>query len=236
MADPSANPDARGRRRPRASRMAVAALLTATGFALPLAVSAARRSAPAGMSTARPVEQVGVLGAESRRLAAQTAALAASQAALASAAPDQAAIAAAQARADSLAVLSGAVPVAGPGIVLTIADPRGTVTADVFLDALQELRDAGAEAIALSGVRLVASSYLLDGSGGAIIVDGHPVRAPYRIDAIGDAHTLAEAMRFPGGVLDTVAARAGASATVTVSARVVIRATRPPGATGGPGG
>jgi uncharacterized protein YlxW (UPF0749 family) len=216
-------------------RIVTCAVLAATGFALPVAVAGAARTAPAGLTTTRLAEQVGALGAEDRRLVAEAAALTATRAALASAAPDPALVAAATARAAALAVLSGAVPVAGPGIVLTIDDPEVTVTADVLVDALQELRDAGAEAIALSGVRLVAQSYVLDRAGGGLLVDGRPVTAPYRLDVIGDAHALAEAMRFPGGVLDTVAARAGATATVTVSARVVIDATRP-AATGAPGG
>jgi len=90
----------------------------------------------------------------------------------------------------------------------------------------QELRDAGAEAIQLSGVRVVASTALgliPDG----IDVAGLPLRAPYRFAVIGDPRTLAAALAIPGGVIDTVARRPGAHATVTRSPHLTITALQP---------
>lgn len=226
--------------RPRArlaARAAVAVLLAASGFAIPVAMSAAADTPPAGTRTAGLVDQLASLGTEDRRLSGQLDQLRGEQQTLAATAPDPSALATAAARADTLAVLAGTVPVVGPGITLTVTDPRGNVGADVFVDALQELRDAGAEAIELSGVRLVAESYIVDRPGGGLLVDGVAARAPYQVLVVGDPHTLAEAMRFPGGVLDTVAARAGAQARVTETDRTRIRAVRAlPGTTGGPTG
>lgn len=91
---------------------------------------------------------------------------------------------------------------------------------------MQELRDAGAEAIELSGVRVVASTYVVAAPGGGMTVDGSRISAPYSLQVIGDAHTLAQAMRIPGGVLDTVATRDGAQAEVTNSDQVEVRALR----------
>jgi len=218
-------PAAEPGRRP-VTRAAVAVLLAVTGFAIPVAASAARETAPTGMDTARLVDQVGALGTDGRGLAAEIDRLELERAALASAAPDRTALTAVTDRADALAVLAGTVPVAGPGTELTVTDPRGNIGADVFVDLLQELRDAGAEAIELSGVRLVAESYVVNRPGGGLTVDGHAVRAPYTVLAIGDPHTLAEAMRFPGGVLDTVATREGATARVSELGRLEIRAVR----------
>jgi len=215
-------------RRPAAgaARVAVVALLAVVGFAIPVTVRAARDTAPAGTGRGRLVDQVGTLGADGRRLSAEIDRLAGERAAFAAAAPDRTALAGAGDRADALAVLAGTVPVAGPGLELTVADPRGNLGADVFVDLLQELRDAGAEAVELSGVRLVAQSYVVDRPGGGLTVDGRAVTAPYPVRAIGDPHTLAEALRFPGGVLDTVATREGATARVTELGRVEIRAVR----------
>ena len=53
----------------------------------------------------------------------------------------------AQDRLDTLGILTGTVPATGPGVVITITDPDHKVTAALLLDALQELRDAGAEAV-----------------------------------------------------------------------------------------
>jgi len=121
----------------------------------------------------------------------------------------------------ALQILLGLVPVRGPGVVMVFADPQGTIGPDVLLDAVQELRDAGAEAIEISSVRVVASTSFT-GSPRAILVNGQPVRAPYQVTAIGPASTLAEAMRIPGGVVDSLAANSGASVRITEEGSVSI--------------
>lgn len=121
----------------------------------------------------------------------------------------------------SLQILLGLVPVKGSGIVMTFSDPRGTIGPEVLLDTVQELRDAGAEAIEISGVRVVAST-AFTGSPGAVQVGRVPLSRPYEIRAIGPAATLAEAMRIPGGVVDAVAADAGASVRITEEGSVSI--------------
>ncbi|PRY56619.1 uncharacterized protein YlxW (UPF0749 family) [Knoellia remsis] len=129
---------------------------------------------------------------------------------------------AAQQRLDSLGILAGTVPAKGPGIVITINDPKNAVTAPLLLDTLQELRDAGAEAIEINGIRVVVNTYFTDGEGG-IAVSGKDVSAPYVITAIGDAQTLASAMQIPGGVTNSVRSLGGEAVidtqeSVTVSA------------------
>ena len=57
-------------------------------------------------------------------------------------------------------VLAGTVPVHGPGIKITIDDPDEKVTSDMMLDAVEEMRDAGAEAMVLNNkVRIVADTW-----------------------------------------------------------------------------
>ncbi|MGH2828991.1 MAG: DUF881 domain-containing protein [Actinomycetota bacterium] len=127
----------------------------------------------------------------------------------------------------SLRVLLGLVPVEGEGIEVTISDPDGTVGADILVDAVQELRDAGAEAIDVGGVRVVASTSF-SGDPGAIRADrATRLSPPYRIKAIGGRQTLAEAMRIPGGVIDAVESQPGAAAMVTESPRLTIASLRP---------
>ena len=70
-----------------------------------------------------------------------------------------------------LGVLAGTVAAQGPGITMTISDPGGAVEADMLLDAIQELRAAGAEAIQVNDVRVVANTYFAD-SGGGVEIDG----------------------------------------------------------------
>lgn len=132
----------------------------------------------------------------------------------------QEALAEASRRADELGILAGTLPATGPGVVVTLSGGEGVLLAATLLDAVQELRSAGAEAMQIEGaggasVRVIASTYFIDGEGG-IIVDGALLQAPYRIVAIGQPQTLAPAMRIPGGVVASVQGDGG---TVTVQER-----------------
>lgn len=129
---------------------------------------------------------------------------------------------AAQERLDALGILAGTAPAAGPGIVLRLADPQGALGPNDLLDAVQELRDAGAEAIQIGDVRVVANTWFAETPQG-VSVSGTEVRPPYVVTAIGDANTLAGAMQIPGGVTAS-ARRVGAEATVDIRTRVVVDA------------
>jgi len=111
----------------------------------------------------------------------------------------QAALAQAQSQVDTLKVLSGEVPVTGPGIRITITESTGQVNVDSFLDLVEELRSAGAEAISVNGrARLVAQSSFDQGADG-LHVDDQLLVPPYTIEAIGDPATLAGAVTFARG-------------------------------------
>ena len=124
-----------------------------------------------------------------------------------------------------LGILAGTVAAQGPGITVTIHDTKGTVKADMLLDAIQELRAAGAEAIQVDGVRVVASTYLTDASGG-VSVDGNKISAPYRFKVIGKPQDLEPALNIPGGVVQTLE-KEQATATVERSKKIVVDALRP---------
>jgi len=103
-----------------------------------------------------------------------------------------------------LEILTGTVAATGPGITVIVRDIEGDDVAPVLLNGIEELRDAGAEAIEINDtVRVVASSAFTE-EDGIISVDGVALRAPYVIDAIGAPGTLAEAMVFRGGFVESV--------------------------------
>ena len=107
-------------------------------------------------------------------------------------------------QADTLGILAGTVPVVGSGVRVTVTDEKGGVGSNQLLEGLEELRDAGAEAIELNNqVRVVARTSLKDVDGG-VLVDGKVLRAPYVIEAIGSPHDLATALDFKGGFIDEV--------------------------------
>jgi uncharacterized protein YlxW (UPF0749 family) len=122
----------------------------------------------------------------------------------------------AQRDADNLAILNGTVGATGPGVVVTIEDIDNAVSSSTLLNAVEELRDAGAEAIQINGVsRVVAQSYFVD-DGDKVRVDGRELTRPFVIEAIGSATTLREAMIFRGGLADQVEALGG---SVSVAVR-----------------
>jgi uncharacterized protein YlxW (UPF0749 family) len=202
--------------RPRATRanFFAAALALVLGFAIATQVQQTQQQ---GLEQLREDELVRILddvSQDAARLGNDARALEATRDRLLSGADTSAeALRAAQERVDTLGILAGTTPAKGPGIELTITDPDKKVTSALLLDALQELRDAGAEAVQIGDVRVVASTYFTDGAGGGIEVDGQRVGSPYVIRAIGDSATMASAMDIPGGVNESVR-RLGAVSTV----------------------
>lgn len=107
-------------------------------------------------------------------------------------------------QAEVLGILAGTLPATGPGVQVTVRDPGDRVGIDHILNGIQELRDSGAEAIEINdAVRVAAQTDLEDGQGG-ILVDGQQLSAPYTIEAIGDPHTLEQALNFTGGFVQDV--------------------------------
>jgi uncharacterized protein YlxW (UPF0749 family) len=129
----------------------------------------------------------------------------------------------------NLQVLAGTTPVAGPGVVVTIDDPNGSVTYDTLIDVVQELRDAGAEALSVNDVRIGVSSAFAEREGGRITVDGTVLTPPYRVSAIGQPATLDGGLKIPGGAVDAISTIKGVQVEVTRRVEILLPAlARPP--------
>ncbi|MGH3357304.1 MAG: DUF881 domain-containing protein [Nocardioidaceae bacterium] len=193
-------------RRPGRPQMVVAVLLAVLGFAAVVQVKSYQDDSDlAGARRGDLVQLLDSLDANEERASNQLDELAATKARLESSTErTKAARQAAREEADTLSILSGTVPVTGPGIRITITDSNNGVIASTLLNAVEELRDAGAEAIQLNGVvRVIAQSYFVDSDRG-IRVDGRELTRPLVIDVIGDTDTLSEAVEFRGGLIDEV--------------------------------
>ncbi|WP_328994589.1 DUF881 domain-containing protein [Kribbella sp. NBC_01245] len=173
-----------------------------------------------GYANARREDLIAILdglGNSTRRLESEIVELQARKESLSSSA-DKTATARQQAeeQARVLSILAGTAKAQGPGVRITLNDPEDKVTSSNLLDAIEELRDAGAEAIQINGsVRVVASTDLVDDSPG-VRIDGEKVGSPYVIEAIGDSHNLAEAANFPGGLISEIEGpQVGGTAEVT---------------------
>lgn len=119
----------------------------------------------------------------------------------------------------SLEVLAGTTGVTGPGVVVSIVDPQSNLTYDAMIDVVQELRDAGAEALAINGHRVGAATAFAEREG-RIVIDGDPISAPYHVVAIGHATTLEGGLKIPGGAVDAITAVKGVQVEIQKQARV----------------
>jgi uncharacterized protein YlxW (UPF0749 family) len=97
---------------------------------------------------------------------------------------------------------SGVTPVNGQGISITVVGPIG---GDGVEDLLNELRNAGAEAIAVDGVRVVAG-VVVAGAPGALSIENAPLGDSFEIRAIGSPQILTGTLTRTGGVIALVGA------------------------------
>ncbi|MDQ3106681.1 MAG: DUF881 domain-containing protein, partial [Actinomycetota bacterium] len=140
---------------------------------------------------------------------------------------ETAAAAAAEEQLRNLQVLAGTTPVTGSGVVVIVSDPNSLLTYDTMIDIVQELRDAGAEAIAVNDHRIgVATSFAE--RDGRISVDGQLLTAPFRVAAIGQPATLEGGLKIPGGAVDAVSTVKGVRVQVDKLAKVDLPALAKP--------
>jgi uncharacterized protein YlxW (UPF0749 family) len=212
-------------RRPAPAGTLIWVLLALLGFTL--VVQLRSNDADDGLAATRQEDLVRILSdleSEDSRLLAQIQALEQSKQQLNSEVGGrEAAVAEAERRSQDLGLLAGTVPGRGPGLEITLSDVRAS---DV-LNTVQELRGAGGEVMQLSGangvsVRLVASSFFVDASGGGIIADGEELTGPLRLLVIGPPNTMSTALQIPGGVVASAKSDGG---SVTMDSRSLVEVT-----------
>jgi uncharacterized protein YlxW (UPF0749 family) len=137
----------------------------------------------------------------------------------------EAALEAARDRAESIGILNGTIAAQGPGLEMVIRDPEDAVRVADVLDAIQELRGAGAETMQIDDIRIGVSS-AVTGQPGDLMIDGRPVTAPYEFLVIGDPQDMETAMNIPGGVVQDMT-RLGGSVQIRQDDAIVVDALRP---------
>jgi uncharacterized protein YlxW (UPF0749 family) len=204
----------------------ITVLFILLGFTLTAAISGSANDAV--LANARQSDLVGLLddlAQREARLDAENTRLQAARETLLGG-DEYAALNEAKRRADALGVLAGTETIVGSGIKITIA---GNLTATTLLDAMQELRDAGATAIQISdrglSVRIVGNSWFADSASG-VTVSGTALQVPIIISVIGDPAVLRPAIEIPGGLVDTVGS-GGGDVTIEESQNVDISAIVP---------
>ncbi|AVT28773.1 hypothetical protein C6361_03850 [Plantactinospora sp. BC1] len=211
-----------------AANAMIGVLLALLGFTL--VVQVRTNSTGASLETTRQEDLVRILSdleAQEERVRQDIATLEESQRQLNSGAEGrQAALDEATRRADELGILAGTLPARGPGLTVSFMPVSKPIAASRVLDAVQELRGAGAEAMQIAGgdgatVRIIASTYFLDANGG-ISVSGRRLTGPFMITVIGDPKTMQTALNIPGGVVASVSGDGG---NVAIQEREVVDVT-----------
>lgn len=117
---------------------------------------------------------------------------------------------------------AGLAPVYGPGVTITI---DGRIAGSAVEDLLNELRNAGTDAIAVEDVRLVPG-VVVAGAPGELVIGGRPLPSPFEIRAIGSPETLTGSLTRIGGIIAVLAATyPEALVTVTPVERMDLPAT-----------
>jgi uncharacterized protein YlxW (UPF0749 family) len=132
-------------------------------------------------------------------------------------------------------VLAGLTPLEGPGVTVELndstrapqpgEDPNKTILHYTDIHAVvAELQAAGAEAVAISGERVMSSTGI-NCVGTTILCNTKRLAPPYVITAIGDGKRMVEYLRRPGGSLELLASF-DFPVKLTPRARVVVPAYR----------
>lgn len=117
---------------------------------------------------------------------------------------------------------AGLTPVTGQGIAIVV---RGRIGGDGVEDLLNELRNAGAEAISVDGIRIV-TGVVVAGSPGALSVENDAIGDSFEIHAIGSPQILTGTLTRTGGVIAQIGATyPDAELTVTPAEQLTLPAT-----------
>ncbi|HET6498377.1 MAG TPA: DUF881 domain-containing protein [Coriobacteriia bacterium] len=124
---------------------------------------------------------------------------------------------------NALQAIAGLEPAVGPGIVVTISDPERVILPEDIVRVVHELRSGGAEALAVNGVRVTATSGVTMRDG-RIELDGTPLAREFEVSAIGTPSDLAQALSLPGGLRSTLSTFPGVTVGVRESEELAVPA------------
>jgi uncharacterized protein YlxW (UPF0749 family) len=112
-------------------------------------------------------------------------------------------------------IINGLVEVSGPGVEVRI---DGSISALDLQDMINELRNTGAEAIAVNEQRVTIFSVITNDDQGTLAINGTPIEQPFVLQAIGDPQTMHTALLRAGGLI-AVFEHSYTGLTVTVQQR-----------------
>ena len=121
-----------------------------------------------------------------------------------------------------ITAFGGLAPVSGEGISLQV---EGDLDAIALNDLLNELRNAGAEALAVDQIRITHRSVATQGPT-SLLIDGQPVDRRFTVRAIGSPEGLLSTIERPGGIIPQLEQFINASIVASESDDLELPATR----------
>ena len=94
----------------------------------------------------------------------------------------------------------------GQGIVVTLKDFSKNVSYSHLLQLVNELNNAGAEAISINDERIVSMSDIVTIKDKIVMVNSKNISGPYTVKAIGDKKYFESALNIKGGYIDLMKA------------------------------
>jgi uncharacterized protein YlxW (UPF0749 family) len=120
-----------------------------------------------------------------------------------------------------ITAFAGLAAVEGQGIVLEV---NGTLDAIALNDLINELRNAGAEALAVDEIRLTHRSVAIQGPT-SLLIDGAEVGEGFRLLAIGSPEGLLATIERPGGIISQLEQFIDATIVARQSDQITLPAT-----------
>jgi uncharacterized protein YlxW (UPF0749 family) len=120
-----------------------------------------------------------------------------------------------------ITAFGGLAPVQGQGIQLQVT---GDLDAIALNDLLNELRNAGAEALAVDDIRITHRSVAVQGPV-SLLIDGQEVGRTFKLSAIGSPEGLLSTMERPGGIIAQLQQFIDASIVASQSSNITLPAT-----------
>jgi uncharacterized protein YlxW (UPF0749 family) len=121
-----------------------------------------------------------------------------------------------------ITAFGGLAPVSGEGISLQV---EGDLDAIALNDLLNELRNAGAEALAVDQIRITHRSVATQGPT-SLLIDGEPVGRRFTVRAIGSPEGLLSTIERPGGIIPQLEQFINASIVASESDDLELPATQ----------
>lgn len=94
----------------------------------------------------------------------------------------------------------------GQGIIVTLKDFTRNVSYSHLLQLVNELNNAGAEAISINDERIVSMSDIVTIKDKIVMVNSKNISGPYTVKAIGDKKYFESALNIKGGYMDLMKA------------------------------